>query len=149
MELRSKSGTEWPTTRYADTMCSHYQAEKRREFIENRYGITLPPGWEPPRGGSHIYPTQVAPIIRRPAERDSGDEAVAEFEMVEVHFGLLLSFAKDIRHGLRTYNARSETVASLPSFKSTWAKARHCIVALEVTGRRVDPQLCDGHHQRR
>ena len=49
-------------------MCSHYQAEKRRKFIEQRYGIRLPPKWELP---------QVAPILRRPAEPDSGDEAVS------------------------------------------------------------------------
>lgn len=49
-------------------MCSHYQAEKRRAFYEKRFGIKLPPEWEPPRGGSglHIYPTQFAPILRRP-----------------------------------------------------------------------------------
>ena len=116
------------TSRYAGAMCSHYQAEKRRKFIEQRYGIALPPEWEPPRGESHIYPTQVAHIIRRPAERDSGDESVPNFEAVDAHFGLLPGFAKDIKYGVRTYNARSETVASLPSFKHAWAKARHCIV---------------------
>ena len=52
--------------------------------------------------------------------------------MIEAHFGLLLGFAKDIKYGLRMYNARSETVASLPSFKSTWATARHCIVPCEA-----------------
>ena len=124
-------------------MCSHYQAEKRRQFIEKRYGITLPPGWEPPRGGPHIYPTQLAPIICRPAERDSGDEAVAEFELVEAHFGLLPSFAKDIKYGLRTYNARSETVATLPSFKSTWAKALHCIVPCKAI---YEPDWRSGVH---
>lgn len=29
---------------------------------------------------------------------------------------------------MRSYNARAETVASLVSFKSAWAKARHCII---------------------
>ncbi len=48
--------------------------------------------------------------------------------MVDAHFGLLPSFAKDVKYGTRTYNARTETVASLASFKSSWAKARHCIV---------------------
>ena len=129
--------------RYAVVMCSHYQAERRRKFIEQRYGIALPPEWEPPRGGSHIYPTQVAPIIRRPAERDSGDEAVPDFEVVDAHFGLLPGFAKDIKYGVRTYNARSETVASLPSFKHAWAKARHCIVPCEAI---YEPDWRTGKH---
>ena len=51
--------------------------------------------------------------------------------MVDAHFGLLPGFAKDIKYGARTYDARSETVVSLPSFKHTWVKPRHCIVPCE------------------
>ena len=29
-------------TGYAVAMCSHYQAERRRKFIEQRYGFALP-----------------------------------------------------------------------------------------------------------
>ena len=93
-----------------------------------RMGIQLPTQWEPPPGGFHIYPTQVAPIIRRPPERVSGDEAVPGLELVEARFGLLPGFAKDFRYGQRTYNARAETVASLASFKHAWSKGRRCIV---------------------
>lgn len=88
----------------------------------------MPDTWEPPHGGIDIYPTQLAPIIRRPREHDVGDEAVAELEVVNAHFGLLPSFAKDVKYGVRTYNARTETVASLASFKSSWSKPRHCII---------------------
>ncbi|MGJ7512630.1 SOS response-associated peptidase [Variovorax sp. GT1P44] len=113
-------------------MCSHYQAEKRRKQIEKHFGIHMPPSWEPPPGGLHIYPTQMAPFIRRPPERESGDEAVPDFELVEGHFGLLPGFAKEVRYGLQTYNARTETVRELASFKHAWAKARHCIVPCEA-----------------
>ena len=51
-------------------MCSHCQAVKRRKLIEKRCRVTLPPSYEP-GPSSHIYPTYEAPIIRRPAERDS------------------------------------------------------------------------------
>jgi putative SOS response-associated peptidase YedK len=54
---------------------------------------------------------------RRPPERESCDEAVSDFEVVEPHFGLLPGFATEVKYGTRTYNARSETVASLSSFK--------------------------------
>lgn len=124
-------------------MCSHYQAEKRRYLIEKRFGIKLPPEWEPPPGGSHIYPTQFAPIIRRPPECDSGDEAVPEVEVVDARFGLLPGFAKEVKYGTRTYNARSETVASLPSFKQAWMKARHCIVPCEAI---YEPDWRTGTH---
>jgi len=113
-------------------MCSHYQAEKRRKQIEKRFHVTLPLDWEPPPGGLHIYPTQMAPIVRRPPERESGDEAVPDFEVIDAHFGLLPSFAKEVKFGLRTYNARAETVDQLASFRYAWAKARHCIVPCEA-----------------
>lgn len=56
-------------------MCHHYQAERRRQLLEKRFGLVLPLDWEPPPRGLHIYPTQFAPNIRRPPERGSGDEA--------------------------------------------------------------------------
>ncbi len=115
-------------------MCSHYIAENASAKLA-RMGVLLPLDSQAPAGGLHIFPTQRAPIIRRPPERDSGDEAVPDMELVDAHFGLLPGFAKDIKCGVRTYNARSETVASLASFKSptqpgSWSQAasrkRHC-----------------------
>jgi len=108
-------------------MCSHYQAAKARHIIEKRFGIQLPMDWEPPRGSMHLYPTQIGPIIRWPPERDSGDDAVPEVEVIGAHFGLLPGFAKDIKYGVRTYNARSETVARLPGFEhSVGMKPQGC-----------------------
>lgn len=124
-------------------MCHHYQAEKRRQLLEKRFGLMLPPDWEPPPGGLHIYPTQFAPIIRRPPERGSGDEAVPDFEMVEARFGMLPHFARDESYGDRTYNARSETVAKKPSFKDAWAAARHCIVPCTAI---YEPDWRSGEH---
>jgi putative SOS response-associated peptidase YedK len=108
-------------------MCSHYIAEKARHQLA-LFGVQLPLDWEPGPGSRHIYPTQWAPIVRRPPEHDSGDDAVPERELVLARFGLLPGFAKDEKYGLRTYNARSETVATLASFQGSWAKARHCII---------------------
>ena len=59
------------------------------------------------------------------------------------HFGLLPGFAKDIKYGVRTYNARTETVASLASFKNPWAKGRHCIVPCEAI---YEPDWRSGKH---
>lgn len=127
---------------YDEVMCSHYQAEKRRKLIEKRFGTALPPDYEP-GPSSHIYPTYTAPIIRRPHERDSGDEAVPNVEVIDAHFGLLPAFAKEVKYGVRTYNARSETVASLASFKHAWAQARHCIVPCEAI---YEPDWRSGQH---
>lgn len=95
-------------------------------------GVYLPEDWIAPSGGLHVYPTQQAVIIRRPAAHDSGDDAVPAMEAVKASFGLLPAFAKDIQYGKRTYNARSETVAELASFKNAWAKSRHCIIPADA-----------------
>ena len=112
---------------YYLVMCSHYIAEKSAQQLA-QMGVALPANWQPSSGGLHIFPTQWAPIIRRPPELDSGDEAVPDLEVVTARFGLLPGFAKDEKYGLRTYNARSETAAQLASFKTAWGKAQHCIV---------------------
>ncbi|MFN7881463.1 MAG: SOS response-associated peptidase [bacterium] len=112
-------------------MCSHYQAERNRRKLE-RMGARVPDDWQTAAGPWDIYPTLVAPIIRRPPELESGDDAVPPMEVVPAHFGLLPSFAKDIGFGKHTYNARTETVAEKPSFKHAWANDRHCIVPCEA-----------------
>lgn len=117
-------------------------------------GATLPLDWVPPLGSEHVYPTQLAPILRRPPEHDAGDEAVSAMELVTAHFGLLPGFAKEIKYGLRTYNARAETVASLASFKNAWAKARHCIIPADAifepdwrTGKHIPMRITRGDGQ--
>lgn len=123
-------------------MCSHYQAEKSRKKLE-RMGVTLPPDWEPPPGGFHVYPTQLAPIIRRPPERHAGDDAVPDMELIYAHFGLLPGFAKEVKYGVHTYNARSETVATLASFRNAWARGRHCIIPAAAV---YEPDWRTGKH---
>jgi putative SOS response-associated peptidase YedK len=46
-------------------------------------------------------------------------------------FGLLPHFAKELAYGRRTYNARSETVDKLPSYRESWAQGRRCIIPAE------------------
>lgn len=112
-------------------MCSHYISLTVRSKLEH-FGAHFPVAWEAPAAGGHVYPTQLAGIIRRPKERDSGDEAVPDMELVQAHFGLLPVFAKEFKYGLRTYNARSETVASLASFKTALSREQHCIIPAEA-----------------
>ncbi len=57
-------------------------------------------------------------------------------------FGLMPHWAKPdlFRY---TYNARSETVATKPSFRSAWRHAQHCIVPVEAIW---EPDWRSGHH---
>jgi putative SOS response-associated peptidase YedK len=66
---------------------------------------------EPP---ADVFPTGLVPFIRKAAD-GSGNKVV-----MDGAFGLLPFFAKEIAYGLRTYNARSETVTTLPSLRDAW-----------------------------
>lgn len=122
-------------------MCAHYEALADQERYAKYFRIERP--YAGAMWPKHVYPTALAPLIRRPHEQSSGDDAVLAVEVVSGYFGLLPGFAKDTKYGLRTYNARTETVAELASFKQAWAKSRHCIVPCEAI---YEPDWRTGKH---
>jgi putative SOS response-associated peptidase YedK len=67
----------------------------------------------------NVAPTQELPIIRQPVD---GGRVLAF-----ARWGLIPSWAKDAKIGNRLINARGETVATMPSFRSAF-KARRCLV---------------------
>lgn len=77
-----------------------------------------------------VFPLGMAPFIRLSKEGQPGGKPalVAEDGM----YGLLPHFAAELRYGRRTYNARSETVARLASFKQAWAHGQRCIIPAEA-----------------
>ena len=40
-------------------------------------------------------------------------------------------WATDLLSGRKTYNARTETVATKPSFRDAWSNAQHCIIPVD------------------
>jgi putative SOS response-associated peptidase YedK len=109
-------------------MCSHYQAVKEHERYSRQFGV-MPPS-DP--GKHDLWPGYVGSFIRRPAHADVGDEAVPLRESLTGLFGLVPHWAPDISITRHTYNARSETVASKPSFRDAWTRAQHCIIPVEA-----------------
>jgi putative SOS response-associated peptidase YedK len=67
----------------------------------------------------NIAPTQTIPIVR------AGKATPRECAMVR--WGLVPSWAKDEKMGARMINARGETVAEKPSFRSA-VKSRRCLI---------------------
>ena len=67
----------------------------------------------------NIAPTQKAPIIRL---NDNGQAVIEEYR-----WGLVPSWSKTDKEGARMINARSETVAQLPAYRSAF-KSRRCLV---------------------
>ena len=74
----------------------------------------------PPR--QNIAPTQMIAAVRRPAEGSSR-------QLAWVRWGLIPSWSKDAKTAARMINARSETLAEKPSFRTAFARRRCLILA--------------------
>lgn len=108
-------------------MCSHYQAVREAARLRRRFGVEPPASF----GKDDIWPGYEGLMIRRPPERDCGDEAVPDREALSGRFGLIPHWAKDTKIGRQTFNARSETVAEKPSFRDAWRRGQRCIIPAE------------------
>lgn len=109
-------------------MCSHYQAIKDRPKFEKAFNVKLPPY----EGVNDVWPTYQALFIRRLLAADAGDDAVPAREALPGVFGLIPSWAKDNKFARRTFNARSETATTLPSFRDAWRKGQKCIIPVDA-----------------
>lgn len=131
-------------------MCSHYQAVKERERFIRHFGV------EPPHdaGKSDLWPGYAGPFVRRHPHAEVSDEAVPTREALHGLFGLVPHWSPDTNITRYTYNARSETVASKPSFRDAWKSGLHCIIPAEAifepdwrSGKPVPTRIAraDGH----
>ncbi len=97
-------------------MCGRYSQRYSWSELYELYQLTGPALNLAPR--YNIAPTQNATVIR------VGNDGRYASQM---RWGLIPSWAKDISFGAKTINARSETVAEKPSFRSAFKK-RRCLV---------------------
>jgi putative SOS response-associated peptidase YedK len=103
-------------------MCSNYRPVTQSDRLLTFFNVERARN-EPP---VDVWPLGLAPFIRL-AEDGSGNHIVDDGL-----FGLLPHFAAELAAGRRTYNARSETVATLPSFRQSWARGWRCIIPAEA-----------------
>jgi len=107
-------------------MCANFEAIKRnRSFL-----LDLP---EPPfEFPNDIFPLYDAPILMHGADQPEWDLA---------KFGLIPFWAKELKYGRHTYNARTESVAEKPSFRHAWHKNQFSLVPVETI---FEPKYIDG-----
>lgn len=101
-------------------MCSHFESPTKAELAAE-FGVD----WAGP-DQQDIFPGYSAPFLRL-ASREAEEEGV-QYEVEEGIFGLLPPWSKDMKLARSTFNARSETIAEKPSFRSAWRRAQHCII---------------------
>jgi putative SOS response-associated peptidase YedK len=107
-------------------MCSNYRPVTRMDRLLTFFGVERAKDEE----SADVFPLGTAPFIRLAhAGQQIGQPAlVAEDGM----FGLLPNFATEVQFGRRTYNARSETVDKLASFRQAWSAGQRCIIPAEA-----------------
>lgn len=98
-------------------MCGRYTHLFLWRELHRLMTLVSPP-WEFPRR-YNVAPTQDAPVIR--AAEGSGRR------VDPLRWGLIPSWASDVSIGSRLINARAETIAEKPAFRSAF-KARRCLV---------------------
>jgi putative SOS response-associated peptidase YedK len=87
-------------------LASYFDADYGRELEE------LPPSW-------NVAPTDVVPALTADAD---GARRIAHYR-----WGLVPSWSKGLSYGANTINARAESIATKPSFRSAF-RSRRCIV---------------------
>lgn len=102
-------------------MCSNFQPIKNHhaEWVKKHFDCELPDTpWR-----EETYPTYPAPFIYL-------KDGKAKCELAQ--FGLVPHWATDKKKfGLRTYNARCETVHEKPSFRTAWRERRFGLSVME------------------
>ena len=138
-------------------MCAHFEGVVDPTRLREYFRATVPDVAASGHALSpraDLWPGYAGLFIRTPAEADSGDEAVPEREAVPGVFGLVPNWARDLKLARNTYNARTETVATKPSFRDAWRHTRHCIIPADAiyepdwrSGKAVPTRIsrADGH----
>jgi len=97
-------------------MCGRFSLTTPVEAMRQLFGFSQLPNLAP---RYNIAPTQDVAVVR------AGDEGGRDLSMLR--WGLIPSWAKDKDFGAKTINARAETVAEKPSFRSAYKK-RRCLI---------------------
>jgi putative SOS response-associated peptidase YedK len=101
-------------------MCVQYLATANVDWVKTLFDLDLPIS-----PAQDVFPTYPGPIIL--TSHNTGRTAIGL-----ARFGLLPSWAKEETFGRKTYNARVETVAEKPSYKSAWVKRHYALTLADV-----------------
>lgn len=100
-------------------MCGRYVSPDQAA-IERAFHIGGRSNQNPFAANFNATPTSMLPVLRM-------DPETKELQVDLLRWGLLPHWAKDIKFGAKTTNARAETVREKPSFRSAY-KSRRCLV---------------------
>lgn len=97
-------------------MCTNFTPTKRAQWVKETLGVDLPSGFP-----DESYPGFAAPVVVKSHQSNRVACGLATF-------GLIPSWAKDDKISRHTYNARSETAAEKPSYRTAWRNRQFGLV---------------------
>jgi putative SOS response-associated peptidase YedK len=100
-------------------VCTNFTPTKRSQWVEENLGIELPSGFP-----EESYPGFAAPVVVKSHQTGRVACGLAKF-------GLIPPWAKDDKIGRHTYNARSETAAVKPSYRTAWRQRQFGLVLVD------------------
>ncbi len=108
-------------------MCGRYATTQTSASLNQAFEIDLAGSFVELEADYNMAPTKLAPLVI--GRRDESSSAPPQRELLTARWGLIPSWAKDASIGSRMINARSETVAEKPSFKTAFARRRGLVPA--------------------
>lgn len=108
-------------------MCGRYTLSSPADLIADLFGLAETPALAP---RYNIAPTQEAPVVRVLEATGGDDESAGRRQLDLLRWGLVPGWADDPKIGNRMINARSESVATKPSFRQSF-KRRRCLVVAD------------------
>ncbi len=107
-------------------MCGRYATALTADVVNADFQIDLANSFVELTPNYNVAPTDMAPIV---VQRRGDDETSGHRELRAARWGLIPHWAKDPSIGSRMINARMETVATKPSFRSAFAARRALVPA--------------------
>ncbi len=101
-------------------MCGRYASSRSADDLVAEFDAVGSAFDEPLRPDYNVAPTTTVPVVR--VSRSQGGRVVDA-----LRWGLVPSWAADLSAGARMMNARAESVATKPAFRSAFAR-RRCLV---------------------
>jgi putative SOS response-associated peptidase YedK len=100
-------------------MCTNFTPTKNTLWVKFSLRVELPAEYP-----AESYPGFAAPLVVKSHQSDRVACGLAKF-------GLIPSWSKDEKIARHTYNARSETAAEKPSYRTAWRQRQYSLVLVD------------------
>jgi putative SOS response-associated peptidase YedK len=100
-------------------VCTNFTPTTRAQWVKENLGVELPSGFS-----EEAYPGYLAPVVVKSRQSERVACGLARF-------GLIPGWAKDDKISRHTYNARSETAAEKPSYRTAWRQRQFGLLLVD------------------